>query len=345
MHELESLAKLLGEQRRKKGSIDLNIAEPMIIFNGERKIDKIVPRERNFAHRLIEECMLAANICAADALSESKVAGIYRVHEQPDEEKIKDAREFIRQFGVMLTGGNEPTPLDYTKLLSKLEEDSTESKIINQALLRSFKQARYSEENDGHFALAFDSYTHFTSPIRRYSDLHVHRQLKRLCKEPATKDDEGSFDNVVALAEQTSMTERRAEKATRAVNQWLKCEYMSHKIGEKCAGIITTVVDFGLFIELDEYYVEGLIHIANLGEDYFVFDEVSRSLRGEMFGETYQAGQKINIVVSRVDLEQKRIDFDLADKKSHKGKKPIKRASRKEQAQKKSNKNRKAKKR
>lgn len=345
LHELESLAKLLGEQRRKKGSIDLNIAEPMIIFNGERKIDKIVPRERNFAHRLIEECMLAANICAADALSESKVAGIYRVHEQPDEEKIKDAREFIRQFGVMLTGGNEPTPLDYTKLLSKLEEDSTESKIINQALLRSFKQARYSEENDGHFALAFDSYTHFTSPIRRYSDLHVHRQLKRLCKEPAAKDDEGSFDNVVALAEQTSMTERRAEKATRAVNQWLKCEYMSHKIGEKCAGTITTVVDFGLFIELDEYYVEGLIHIANLGEDYFVFDEVSRSLRGEMFGETYQAGQKINIVVSRVDLEQKRIDFDLADKKSHKGKKPIKRASRKEQAQKKSNKNRKAKKR
>ena len=345
LHELESLAKLLGEQRRKKGSIDLNIAEPMIIFNGERKIDKIVPRERNFAHRLIEECMLAANICAADALSESKVAGIYRVHEQPDEEKIKDAREFIRQFGVMLTGGNEPTPLDYTKLLNKLDEDNTESKIINQALLRSFKQARYSEENDGHFALAFDSYTHFTSPIRRYSDLHVHRQLKRLCKEPAAKDDEDSFDNVVTLAEQTSMTERRAEKATRAVTQWLKCEYMSHKIGEKCVGTITTVVDFGLFIELDEHYVEGLIHIANLGEDYFVFDEVSRSLRGEMFGETYQAGQKINIVVSRVDLEQKRIDFDLADKKSHKGKKPMKRASRKEQAQKKSNKNRKAKKR
>ena len=345
LHELEKLAKLFGEKRRQKGSIDLNIPEPMIIFNDERKIDKIVPRERNFAHRLIEECMLAANICAADALAESKLAGIYRVHEQPDEDKINDTREFIRQFGALLPGGSEPSPLDYTKLLNKLDEESTESKIIHQALLRSFKQARYSEENDGHFALAFDSYTHFTSPIRRYSDLHVHRQLKYLLKEPAAQDDDNSFDHVATLAEQTSMTERRAEKATRAVIQWLKCEYMSHKVGEKFSGTITTVVDFGLFIELDEYYIEGLIHIANLGDDYFVFDEVSRSLQGEMFGESYKAGQKINIVVSRVDLEQKRIDFDLANKKSHKGKKPAKRLSRKDQAQTKPNKKRNRKKR
>ena len=338
LHELENLAKLLGEKRRQQGSIDLNIAEPMIIFNDSRKIDKIIPRERNFAHRLIEECMLAANICAADALAGSKLAGVYRVHEQPDEDKINDTREFIRQFGALLPGGSEPSPLDYTKLLNKLDEDSTESKIIHQALLRSFKQARYSEENDGHFALAFDSYTHFTSPIRRYSDLHVHRQLKRLIKEPTVQDNDDRVDQVVALAEQTSMTERRAEKATRAVIQWLKCEYMSHKIGEKFTGTITTVVNFGLFIELDEYYVEGLIHIANLGDDYFVFDEVSRSLHGEMFGENYKAGQKINIVVSRVDLEQKRIDFDLADKKSHKGKNPAKRAVRKDQALKKTKK-------
>ena len=324
LHELESLAKLLGSKRRDKGSIDLNIAEPMIVFNDDRKIDKIVPRERNFAHRLIEECMLVANICAADALAGSKLAGIYRVHEQPDEEKIADTRDFIRQFGAILPGGNEPSPKDYTTLLNKLDEGSIESKIINQALLRSFKQARYSEENDGHFALAFDSYTHFTSPIRRYSDLHVHRQLKRLIADSNQQDDEKAFDNIVALAEQTSTTERRAEKATRAVTQWLKCEYMSHKIGEKFTGTITTVVEFGLFIELDEYYVEGLIHIANLGDDYFIYDEVSRSLRGEMYNEKYQAGQKITIIVSRVDLEQKRIDFDLANKKINTKKKSVK---------------------
>ena len=324
LHELESLAKLLGSKRRDKGSIDLNIAEPMIVFNDGRKIDKIVPRERNFAHRLIEECMLVANICAADALAGSKLAGIYRVHEQPDEEKIADTRDFIRQFGAILPGGNEPSPKDYTTLLNKLDEGSIESKIINQALLRSFKQARYSEENDGHFALAFDSYTHFTSPIRRYSDLHVHRQLKRLIADSNQQDDEKAFDNIVALAEQTSTTERRAEKATRAVTQWLKCEYMSHKIGEKFTGTITTVVEFGLFIELDEYYVEGLIHIANLGDDYFIYDEVSRSLRGEMYNEKYQAGQKITIIVSRVDLEQKRIDFDLANKKINTKKKSVK---------------------
>ena len=324
LHELESLAKLLGSKRRDKGSIDLNIAEPMIVFNDDRKIDKIVPRERNFAHRLIEECMLVANICAADALAGSKLAGIYRVHEQPDEEKIADTRDFIRQFGAILPGGSEPSPKDYTTLLNKLDEGSIESKIINQALLRSFKQARYSEENDGHFALAFDSYTHFTSPIRRYSDLHVHRQLKRLIADSNQQDDEKAFDNIVALAEQTSTTERRAEKATRAVTQWLKCEYMSHKIGEKFTGTITTVVEFGLFIELDEYYVEGLIHIANLGDDYFIYDEVSRSLRGEMYNEKYQAGQKITIIVSRVDLEQKRIDFDLANKKINTKKKSVK---------------------
>ncbi|MGH1428414.1 MAG: ribonuclease R [Arenicella sp.] len=331
LHELERLAKLLGAKRREKGSIDLNIAEPMIVFNDDRKIDKIIPRERNFAHRLIEECMLAANICAADALSDSSLAGIYRVHEQPDEEKIEETREFIRQFGAILPGGNEPSPLDYTKLLNKLPEGKTETKIINQALLRSFKQARYSQENDGHFALAFSSYTHFTSPIRRYSDLHVHRQLKKLINDASAKDNDEVFETVTAMAEQTSSTERRAEKATRAVTQWLKCEYMSHKVGEKLSGTIITVVDFGLFIELDDHYVEGLVHIANLGDDYFVFDETKRCLRGESSGQNYQAGQKITIIVSRVDLEQKRIDFDLANKSKSSSQKHAKKHSNKPQ--------------
>lgn len=323
---LAQFAKIVGAKRRKKGSIDLNIAEPVIQFNKERKIQAIVPRERNFAHRLIEECMLIANVCAADALSNSKLAGVYRVHAQPDEEKVEDTRQFIRQFGVMLNGGAEPSPLDYTRLIAKVgDQDEVKTKIIHQALLRSFKQARYAEENEGHFALAFDSYTHFTSPIRRYADLHVHRKIKQLITDPGAKDKEEMFESVVAMAEQTSMTERRAEKATRAVTQWLKCEYMTHKIGEKLTGTIITVVEFGLFVELDDYFVEGLVHIANLGEDYFVFDETTRTLRGESSSQRFQAGQKLTVIVSRVDLEQKRIDFDIAksfmNKSPKKGKK------------------------
>lgn len=315
INHLYKLAKLLGNNRRQHGSIDLDIAEPVILFNDDRKIDSVIPRERNDAHKLIEECMLAANICAADQLDESAVAGVYRVHEQPDAEKVVEARQFIRQFNVMLTGGDEPHPSDYSKLINKLK-DPIVIRVVHQALLRSFKQARYSEENDGHFALSFDSYTHFTSPIRRYADLHVHRQLKRLIKEPSAKDEDKAFDAVASMSEQTSMTERRAEKASRAVIQWLKCEFMRHKIGEKYTGIVNTVTDFGLFVELEEYFIEGLIHITALGDDYYRFNEVDRVLFGESNGKKYQAGQKIDVQIARVDLEQRRIDFELVGVKN-----------------------------
>ena len=345
LNQLESLAKVLTKNRYKRGSIDLDIAEPVIQFNDDRKIEAIIPRERNFAHRLIEECMLLANICAADALSNSKLAGVYRIHEQPAEEKVEETRQYIQQFGVMLTGGTNPTSLDYSQLINKVaKRDDTQVKIIHQALLRSFKQARYSEENTGHFALAFDSYTHFTSPIRRYSDLHVHRQIKRLIQDPAVMDKDEMFESAAALSEQTSMTERRAEKATRAVIQWLKCEFMSHKVGEKLTGTITSVTDFGLFVELDDFFIEGLIHIANLGDDYYIFNETTRSLQGETSGKTLQAGKKLKVVVSRVDLEQKRIDFDLDQKfRQDKGKKFLKKTKRKDAAKKQRKKNKKGK--
>ena len=315
INHLFSLTTLLGKKRRQQGSIDLDIAEPVILFNDERKIKSVIPRERNDAHKLIEECMLAANICAADHLDDSGVAGVYRVHEQPDAEKVVEARQFIRQFNVMLAGGDEPHPSDYSKLINKLE-DPIVIRVVHQALLRSFKQARYSEENDGHFALSFDSYTHFTSPIRRYADLHVHRQLKRLIKEPTIEDSDKAFDAVASMAEQTSMTERRAEKASRAVIQWLKCEFMRHKIGEKYTGIINTVTDFGLFVELEEYFIEGLIHITALGDDYYRFNEVDRVLFGESNGKRYRAGQKVEVQIARVDLEQRRIDFELVGAKN-----------------------------
>jgi len=315
INHLFKLATLLGKKRRQHGSIDLEIAEPVILFNDDRKIESVIPRERNDAHKLIEECMLAANICAADQLEDSSAAGVYRVHDQPDAEKVVEARQFIRQFNVMLTGGDEPHPNDYAKLINKLE-DPVVIRVVHQALLRSFKQARYSEENDGHFALSFDSYTHFTSPIRRYADLHVHRQLKRLIKEPALEDSDKAFDAVASMAEQTSMTERRAEKASRAVIQWLKCEFMRHKIGEKYVGIVNTVTDFGLFVELEEYFIEGLIHITALGDDYYRFNEVDRVLSGESNGKQYRAGQKVEVQIARVDLEQRRIDFELVGAKN-----------------------------
>ncbi len=309
---LAELADILGKNRRKAGSIDLEIAEPVIIFNENRKIETVIARERNVAHKLIEECMLVANISAADKLENSELAGIYRSHEQPDEEKVAEMRQFIRQFDLMMTGGDEPQPKDYSRLIERLEDPVT-IRVVHQALLRSFKQAIYSEENQGHFALSFDSYTHFTSPIRRYADLHVHRQIKRLLKDPAAKDDDAAFARALATAEQTSMTERRAEKASRAVIQWLKCEFIQHKVGESVWGIINTVVDFGLFVELDDVYVEGLVHIASLGQDYYRFDQERRVLQGETSGKTYKAGQRVQIQIVRVDLEQRRIDFELVE--------------------------------
>lgn len=315
LRTVAELAEVLGSNRRKLGSIDLDIAEPVIIFNEQRKIETIVVRERNQAHRLIEECMLAANICAADRLEDSELAGIYRIHEQPDEEKVEEVRQFIRQFDLMLTGGDEPSPRDYAKLIGKLDDPSV-TRIVHQALLRSFKQARYADQNDGHYALSFDSYTHFTSPIRRYSDLHVHRQLKRLLKNPDAQDKETTIEAALATAEQTSMTERRAEKATRAVVQWLKCEFLSHKIGETAWGVVNTVVDFGLFVELDDYFAEGLVHIASLGQDYYHFDADHRLLKGESSGLVYRTGQRVEVQIVRVDLEQRRIDFELVSSRN-----------------------------
>lgn len=312
INNLAHLAQLLNAKRCKLGSIDLDIAEPIIIFNQDRKLESVKPRERNVAHRLIEECMLAANICAADTLEQSNVAGVYRAHEVPDEEKVADARQFIRQFGVTLGGGDSPHPKDYAELINKVTEPVAK-KVVHHALLRSFKQARYANENLGHFALAFDSYTHFTSPIRRYADLFVHRQLKRLGNNPSAVSDDAREQLALSIADKTSITERRSEKASRDVVQWLKCEFMQHKIGEIFAGTVNSVTDFGMFVELDTYFIEGLVHISSLGDDYYTYNEVERALYGESNSQSYRAGQSVEVKVVRVDLEQRRIDFELKD--------------------------------
>ena len=315
--DLYKLSQKLGKRRRRSGAIEFEIPEPVIVFDDARKIDRIVPRSRNDAHRLIEECMLAANICASLRLNDSDVAGIYRVHEQPDEDKIEDVRAFLRQFKLLLGGGDQPKPQHFSDVISKITDPLT-AKIVQTALLRSMKQARYSIENEGHFALNFDSYTHFTSPIRRYSDLVVHRQLVRLNDDEHAKDEEEMMIQIEQTAEQISMAERRAEAATREAIQWLKCEFMSHKIGESLSGVVSSVTDFGLFVELEEFYVDGLVHITSLGQDYYRFDAERRQLKGESSGQVYKTGQKLKVQVARVDMDQGRIDFSLTDVKNAK---------------------------
>ncbi len=309
---LVSVSAALGKQRRLTGALEFEIPEPVIIFSDDRKIEKVIARQRNDAHKLIEECMLAANICAALALDESALVGIYRVHEDPEEDRVADARAFLRQFKLLLGGGDAPRPKHFSEVIKQVT-DPLVSKVVQTALLRSMKQARYSTENNGHFALDFDSYTHFTSPIRRYTDLVVHRQLKRRVANRDAQDGDDMLSRLEQTAEQASMTERRAETATREVTQWLRCEFMSHKVGEELLGTVNTVTDFGLFIELNDFYIEGLVHITGLGQDYYRFDEEHRKLIGERSGRTYAAGDQLKVRVSRVDMDQLKIDFDLAE--------------------------------
>ena len=332
---LYDLSKSLGARRRQSGAIEFEIPEPIIIFDEERKIERVEARVRNDAHRLIEECMLVANICASLMLDDSDVTGIYRVHDAPDEDRIADAKVFLRQFKLLMEGGDQPTPKDFSKVIAQIDDPLT-SKIVQTALLRSMKQARYDVENSGHFALNFDSYTHFTSPIRRYPDLLVHRQIRKLLDKPNHQDDDQMLLLVEQTAEQTSMTERRAESATREAVQWLKCEFMSHKIGENLFGIVSSVTDFGLFIELEEFYVDGLIHITSLGQDYYRFNPDLRQLVGEKSGRVYKTGDRIEIKVARVDMDQGRIDFSLTEVSDQRFGGP-KRSSKKSYAHKKSN--------
>ena len=313
--QLNTVADKLGKCRRQTGTIEFDIPEPLIIFNDDRKIERVVARERNIAHKLIEECMLAANICASLFLDDSQAVGIYRVHEQPDADKIDEVRLFLRQFKVLLGGGDEPSPRDFAEVISKVDDPLT-AKIVQTSLLRSMKQARYATENEGHFALNFDSYTHFTSPIRRYSDLVVHRQIRRLLAKPDLQDSKETLVKLEQAAEQASMTERRAESASREVTQWLKCEFMSHKIAKEFTGVVVSVTDFGLFVELEEFYIDGLVHITALGQDYYRFDADRRRLIGEHSGREYKTGDRLKVQLSRVDMEQGRIDFDLSEVKN-----------------------------
>ena len=311
--QIENLSKLfhvLREHRVLRGALDFETVETRIIFSDTKKIERIVPVVRNDAHMLIEECMLAANECAAKFLIKQKLPGLYRIHEAPKAAKLDELRQFIALQGLQLGGGDNPTPKDFQQLLEKIRarEDGASLQML---VLRSLTQAQYSPDNVGHFGLAYKEYGHFTSPIRRYPDLLLHRAIRHFLSGGTPENFKYNLDSVRKIGEHCSMTERRADEATRDVVSWLKCEYMSHRVGDVFSGKVTAVVAFGLFVQLEEVYVEGLVHVTNLKDDYYHFDAAKQLLMGERTRIKYGLGQELKVRVAKVDLDQRKIDFEL----------------------------------
>ncbi len=334
---LDELFQVLMKSRRQRGAMEFEGRETRIEFNDDRKIDAIVPLVRNDAHKLIEECMILANIAAARALGRKKMPALYRVHEGPEPEKLEELRSYLGLRGLSLGGGAKPRAKDLAKVLAAIEgrEDEAQIQVV---LLRSLKQAVYQPDNQGHFGLALDEYAHFTSPIRRYPDLLVHRGLKQILASSGVKSFltggpakafRYSMNDMVLLGQQCSAAERRADEATRDVTNWLKCEYMSDRVGDEFDGVVSAVTSFGLFVDMTAVYVEGLVHISNLPNDYYNFDPVSQQLVGKGHGVAYSLGKKVRVKVARVDLDERKIDLDLVvDVAPKAAKKPRKRSRR-----------------
>lgn len=342
LQDLYAVYHALLKARSERGAIDFETTETYIVCDSAGKIEKIIPRTRNDAHKLIEECMLAANVCAADLLLRHKHPGTYRIHAGPTKEKLTQVRNFLKQSGLSLGGGDTPAAADYAALMGKIKE-RPDASLLQTMLLRSMQQAVYSPDNIGHFGLAYEAYAHFTSPIRRYPDLLTHRAIKAILLgkkyEPKLSDKSALNTNVSnatrrqqvkdkadgkapkaagdltvwdALGVHCSANERRADEASRDVEQWLKCYYMQNRLGEEFTGMITGVTTFGVFVQLEELFVEGLVHITDLGADYFQYDDARHELRGERTGKRYQLTDKIKVQVVRVDLDSRKIDLRLA---------------------------------
>jgi ribonuclease R len=339
---LHDVYRALLAARGERGAVDFETTETQIVCDESGRIEKIIPRTRNDAHKVIEEAMLAANVCSADFISEGKHTGLYRVHEGPTPEKQEILRNYLKAMGVSQTIGDNPKPADFQQI-ANATKDRPEAQQIHTMLLRSMQQAIYTPINSGHFGLAFEAYTHFTSPIRRYPDLLVHRVIKailarkryelpalptpgeahaKLSKRLASRakplaagevSKKPSLDTLAwqAAGLHCSANERRADEASRDVEAWLKCKYMREHLGEEFSGVVSSVTSFGLFVTLDAMYVEGLVHITELGGEYFRFDEARQELRGERTGIRYALGTRVQVQVSRVDLDGRRIDFRL----------------------------------
>jgi ribonuclease R len=339
LHLYEVFQALL-QARHARGAIDFETTETYIVCNAAGKIEKILPRTRNDAHRVIEECMLAANVCAADLMERHEHPGVYRVHAAPTKEKLTQVRTFLRQVGLHLGGGDSPSASDYAELMPKIKS-RPDATLLQTMLLRSMQQAVYSPDNIGHFGLSYEAYAHFTSPIRRYPDLLTHRAIKAILqgkrydpkgidtsvlntmlspaarkkhaqdKAEGKKKREGDVAIWEALGIHCSANERRADEASRDVEAWLKCYFIRDKLGEEFTGTISGVTTFGIFVQLDALFIEGLVHVTDLGADYFQYDDARHELRGERTGIRYQLTDKVTVQVSRVDLDARKIDLRL----------------------------------
>ncbi|MGD2008676.1 MAG: ribonuclease R, partial [Cellvibrionales bacterium] len=339
LRRLHALYRILRQARVRRGAIDFETVETRILFNAERKIEAIVPVQRNDAHKLIEECMLAANVATATFLETTEVPVLYRVHNGPSAERLGSLRDYLGELSLDLAGGDQPTPVDYQRLINAIAQRDDAS-IIQTQVLRSLSQACYQIDNEGHFGLNYPAYGHFTSPIRRYPDLLIHRAIRHLIRSGKHPEQTRSvkrrgkkvssagypYDDttVAALGEQCSMTERRADDATREVEAWLKCEFLRDKVGEQFQGVISAVTGFGIFVELAGLYIEGLVHISGLPGDYYHFDAAKQRLVGERTRRVFKLGAGVEVTVSRVDLQERRIDLDIVggDGSGQKSRKP-----------------------
>jgi ribonuclease R len=307
--DLHELYRLMHKGRQKRGVLDFQTTESYMEFNEQGRVENVRLMIRNDAHRLIEEFMLAANISAAALLLQHEIPVLFRNHDRPTQEKLADVHEFLAGFGLQLDGGKEPVAADYARLLDQVKTRE-DAHLFETVLLRSMALAVYEDTNKGHFGLAFEAYTHFTSPIRRYPDLLVHRAIRHIISKapyPYTRTE------MLSLGDSCSMAERRAEEASRDVLQRMKCEFMQDKIGELFTGTVSAVTAFGLFVELDEIFIEGLLHVTALPNDYYHFDAVGRRMTGERTGKVYRLGDRIKIKVVRVAVEDKKIDFDFVN--------------------------------
>lgn len=319
LEELNNLYKALDLAREQRGGISFETEEAKFIFNAERRIERIEPLVRNDAHKIIEECMILANISAARFVEKAGEPALYRVHDRPKGENMTSLRSVLSELGLTLGGGLEPQPKDYAVLMDAVA-DRPDREMLQTMLLRSMKQAIYDPDNRGHFGLALTSYAHFTSPIRRYPDLTLHRGIKYLlAKEAGTLKGNSTtsggwhyeINEMLQLGEHCSMTERRADEATRNVADWLKCDFMQDHVGEVFTGTIASVTAFGFFVRLDDLFIDGLVHVSTLENDYYRFDNVGQRLIGESSGQTFRLGDKVEIRVDAVHLDERKIDFAL----------------------------------
>ena len=318
LQDLHEMYQALVKARQQRGAIEFETIESKFIFNALGRIERIEPVVRNDAHKIIEECMILANIASANFMAKHQEPALYRIHAVPSEEKLTAFRSFLAECGLSLSGGNKPTPTDYAQLLEQIKP-RPDHELIQTMLLRSMSQAVYSADNIGHFGLALEEYAHFTSPIRRYPDLTLHRGIKYLlAKQKGSKrktTDTGGYhyqlEEMDLFGAHCSSTERRADDATREVADWLKCEYMQDHVGEEFDGVISSVTGFGFFVRLNELFIDGLVHISGLANDYYLFDMPKQRLIGENSGMIFRLGDAVKVRVEAVSLEQKQIDFSL----------------------------------